>query len=207
MLAIKINKKDYKMLEIEDITFDVFLKFDQCKTAKEQLDLLLNTDTSDIPDTCAKEIERILGLIDGIEANIMEFISGCGNPEEHIEVKIFDQVIKFNKDLGKLAYWPMTKIKSMIKAMGKEPFNKYDHYKSFVGHYLYAKINKYDEYMAEQFCEDVVTKMPFKTVLMLGDFFLYMQRHLWMPKSECLQLNRTMKKKLRELRTLQSLAS
>lgn len=207
MLAIKINKKDYKMLEIEDITFDVFLKFDQCKTAKEQLDLLLNTDTSDIPDTCAKEIERILGLIDGIEANIMEFISGCGNPEEHIEVKIFDQVIKFNKDLGKLAYWPMTKIKSMIKAMGKEPFNKYDHYKSFVGHYLFSKISTYNEYKAEDFSNEVVGLMPFKTVIRLGDFFLYMQRHLWMPRSECLQLSRMMKKKLRELRTLQSLAS
>jgi hypothetical protein len=207
MLAIKINKKDYKMLEIEDITFDVFLKFDQCKTAKDQLDLLLNTDTSDIPDSCAKEIEKILGLIDGIEANIMEFISGCGNPEEHIEVKIFDQVIKFNKDLGKLAYWPMTKVKAMIKAMGNEPFNKYDHYKSFVGHYLFAKIGTYDEYLAEQFCDDVVSTMPFKTVLSLGDFFLYMQRHLWMPKRECSHLNRMITKKQRELQNLRNTGS
>lgn len=207
MLSIKINNQPYQLPEVDDLAFDVYCKLAECKTDKAKLELLLNADLSTIPAKCEREVNNALVLVDLVQDEIQGFLSGELKPQETIEVKLFDTKVKFTKDLGKLAYWPMTKVKALIKAMGTEPYNKHDHYKSLVGHYLYSKINTYDEYLAEDFCNDVVGKLPFKTVLMLGDFFLFTQRHLWLPKKDGSILNRQMKKKLRTLQSLKNTGS
>jgi len=202
MLQFKLNGETLQMPEIHELTYDKFVKLIDLKTDRERIELLTGADMSKLPATAEKAVANLIGLIDGLIDEIAAYLANPIAPEEKYNVTFFDRPFYLTKDLGKLPYWPMTKVKDMIKAMGKEPFNKYDHYKSLVGHYVYEKATglPYDEYKAEQFCEDVIGTMPFQVVLGLGDFFLYMQRHLWLPKKDCSQMKQALKKSARVLK-------
>jgi hypothetical protein len=194
MLTITLNKTDYQFPEeLKELSYSNFLALMKCKDDLSKLELLMDVELRNLPSTIEKQMERLISLLDAFEKQIKSFLTGRST-EEIVSVKVFDKTLKFDKHLGKLAYWPFTNVKSIVKLMGKEPFNEYEHYTDLVGHYLYSKVAEYDEYKANDFCEEYVANMPFAEVVRLGDFFLYTQRHLWMSKQKSYKAKLTLTK-------------
>ncbi len=194
MIQFILNHESYTAPELDELTIDQFVGIIDGKSDYDRLNSWFDF-PKELPgtDRSEKEVSSLIKLLDAMvkEANVY-----LTNPIEPKDIIVMSTGVKFTKDLGKLPYWALTKVKDCIKAMGKQPFNKYDHYKTLVGHYIYTKVTgkEYNEYSAEQFIEDVVSQMNRKEVLSLGDFFLYMQHHLWMPKKDYLKVNVQLKK-------------
>lgn len=201
MLQFKLSNKDYTMPEMVDLSYGMFLKLLKCETDYSRLELLLNADLSvlDGSEKTERQMSGTIALLNNLLEDIHDWLNNRPTAEESKTITVMGKVIKFNKDLGKLPYWPLTKVKDIVKQMGDEPFNQHEHYSSLVANYIYPKFNKYNEYEAEQFAEDVVNELPFKDVIALGDFFLYTQRHLWMQKRDYSSLKQARKKKMLEL--------
>lgn len=178
MLQFKLNKQTYQMPTADELTYQQYIELQGKKTDLERLEYLLGAELKNIPDSCEREMNAVLNILDGLRSEISQTIK---TPEQ-TTVTVLGNELKFDKDLGKLAYWPMTKVKAIIQSMGEEPFNAHEHYGSMVAHYLYSKIAEYDEYKAEEFAIEVVNQMHYADVIRLGDFFLYMQRRFWSPK-------------------------
>lgn len=185
---VTLNKEIYFLPIVEELSIDEFIKLAGCKRDIDKLELLLNANLSELSATpkTTKQVSGILALIDGLEKEIEAFLKGEINPEENISFKILNTKIELDSDLGKLPYWAMVKVKAMIKEMGDEPFNKYEHYKNLVAHFTYCLVTKfkYNEYKAEEYANDVIGGLPFQMVVRLGDFFLYTQHRSWMRKQD-----------------------
>lgn len=201
-----INLKQVAFPTLIGLTYEKFLGLIKLDSDLKKLNLLLDTDLSELPGD--KKTEQVMAnltfLLVALEGDIKDWLKNRQKHADNYTIDVLGRQIKFNKDLGKLPYWPLTKVKDIVKQMGNEPFNEYEHYTDLVANYLYAKFDKYDEYKADEFGQDVINKLPFTHVIELGDFFLYMQCHLWLPKSECLKLKRTVTKSKPALKFWQS---
>jgi len=196
MYTFTLNRQKLNMPNtLSELTYADFLRFIACKTDLEKIEVLTGENLRDLPSDCEKAMSNIIALMDKFESQVNDYLAGRKDPEETTTVNVFDKVVKFDKNLGQLPYWPFTKVKDVIKKMGKEPFNSYEYYTALVGHYLYSKLNEYDEYKAEAFSEEYVSAMPFTDVIALGDFFLFIQHRLWMTNLNYLKAKLQMKKK------------
>jgi len=197
MLQFTLSGQTYTMPDkLEELSYGSFLKYVKAGSDISRLEVLLNTDLNDLDGTpkTERQMAGVIGLMSAFDEQIKDFLTNKPMPENEIQIKILGKALRFDKDLGKLPYWALTKVKSLIKQMGKEPFNEYENYTSLVANYVYSKFETYDEYKAEQFGEDVINELPFTHVIKLGDFFLYMQHHLWMPKTDYSKLKSQQRK-------------
>lgn len=198
MLSFTLSGQQYTMPDqLSELTYGRFLQYAKADSDLDKLQILLNADLSGLEgtDKVAKQMAGCIGLLNNFDTLVSEFLHNKATPEDTIQCEVLGKQLWFDKDLGKLPYWALTKVKELIKKMGGEPFNEYEHYISLVANYLYSKFETYDEYKAEQFGEDVINELPFTTVIKLGDFFLYMQHHLWMPKTKYYNLKFQQKRK------------
>jgi hypothetical protein len=192
----KLNKQEYNFPMVEEISISTFIKYRECKSDLEKLNMLMDTDLSNLPASCEKELLAVIGLLNGLDKDIQSRLNKPLDVSDIETIHVLNKTIKFDKDLGRLPYWPMTKVKAVIKGMGDDAFNHYENYQSLVAHYLYCKVTglPYNEYKAEEFSNEVVADLGWQEVLRLGDFFLFMLRDIWMPKANLLEVNRTLKK-------------
>lgn len=200
MQQFKLSGKQYTIpSELEEVNYEMFIRFIKCETDLAKLQVLTGEKLTNIEGTkkVEQQMANVITLVDMLENDIQYWLHKKSNSDDIIAITILGKKLQFDKDLGKLPYWGLTKVKSIVKQMGKEPFNEYEHYTSLVANYVYSKFETYDEYKAEEFGGDVIKLLPFQHVIKLGDFFLYMQHRYWMPKTNYYSLKfQRMKKTL-----------
>lgn len=197
MQSLTISGKEYNMPDVlNDLAYGAFLAYCKAETDIDRLTALLGEPLTDLEGTpkVERQMTNALALMDAFDKEIADWLHQKGDPKDTDEITIMGKVCKFGNDLGTLPYWALTKVKAIIKEMGNEPYNQYEHYTSLVANYTYAKFKPYNEYEAETFGEEVINQLPFTSVIQLGDFFLYMQCRLWMPKISCYKLKFQLKK-------------
>lgn len=197
MLQFTLSDKTYTMPDkLDELTYGTFLKYIKAEGDLAKLELLLDADLKGLDSTpkTERQMAGVIPQLDNLDELIQDYLHNKTSPEDKAAITILGKECKFDKDLGKLSYWGLNKVKGIVKKMGKEPFNEYEHYTSLVANYTYDKFQPYNEYKAEEFGEEVINQLPFTHVIKLGDFFLYMQLHLWMPKTSSYKLKFQVKK-------------
>lgn len=199
MLQFDIANTTYKMPnQLDELSYGKFLAFTSAEGDLNKLQVLLGADLVNLPgtDKVLKQMSGAISQMDAFDALVNDWLTNKTAPAEAIDVDVLGKKLRFDKDLGKLPYWALTKVKAIVKQVGSEPFNEYHHYTSMVANYVYSKFEQYDEYKAEQFGIDVINELPFTSVIKLGDFFLYMQHRLWMRKTDYYSLKFQQKRKM-----------
>ncbi len=181
---------------LEEITIDQFVKLNLYKTDLEKLQLLMgNLDAIKQTKNPQQYMTSFIGLLDGLTLEIQEFLKHLSQQQEGNKLVIMATEINLHMDSVKRTIREKIVLLSLIKSMGNEPFNCYIKYKKLVGYYSYTMVSKrkFGTQKADEYTEEVIGQMPFQDVIRLGDYFLYAERKLWLPKSDIKALDLNLK--------------
>lgn len=205
---IQIDGKDYIIpIDIADVSLGKFLELRTLNYMHPYDVFVWAVGPIPLTDNAATEkvVANVLSIVQPVIDQIVKFMNSDQRLDVPKSITIMSLTLLLNNNLiNRLPYWGAVKCKEIAKEEaakvkdkgGDKAFDYTDRIPEILGHYLYAEITRspYNESEAEIFSREVITQIPMREGIKLGNFFILKQKRFFLSKKNCLLMSLRMKK-------------